>query len=208
MREGVYHVTRELRIIRSVHIFGQGRAELRGRVTAPGDYMVHSTSSSATLDRLRIDNQTEGYSLTLFVGGGHLRLQGCDVSSRAENGYALLSASGASTLADVLGCTFRGGGGNGISFVGGASGRVEGCDIQDFSRGSCGIFLQDSGASPLVSRNTFCDCRWGVLISSAVDPAWSLGEGNIFINCAEGDVWDVRGPPPLPPPGPPPPAPA
>ena len=135
--------------------------------------------------------------------GGHLRLQGCDVSSRAENALPSLEVSGSSTHADALGCTFRGGGGDGIWFSRGATGRVEGCDFRGFSRGS-GISLRGAGTSLLVSRNTIRDCTVGVHIRRNVDPAWSLGEGKVFVNCAGGDVVDERNPPPLPPPGPPP----
>ena len=33
---------------------------------------------------------------------------------------------------------------------------------------------------------------WGVNIYPDVDPSWSLGEGNVFANCTEGDVEDWR----------------
>ena len=206
--EGIYHLTRTLRIWRCVHLFGRGRAELRGTVP---DFIISSTSSFASLDRLRIDNEAEGDSWTLFVASTchirlqrRLRLQGCGVSSLAENSRTLLTASGPYTLVDALGCTFRGGGGGGVEFAMGASGRIEGCDIRGFSRGS-GVKLWSSGTSPLVSRNTIRDCRWGVIIDGDVDPSWSLGIGNVFTNCAKGDVGDWRPhPPSLPPPGPPP----
>ena len=182
---------------RSVHIFGRGRAELRGRGPF---YMIHSTSSRSTLDRLRIDNQTEGNSFTLRVSGGHLRLQGCDVSSRrAENGYPALYASGASTLADALGCTFRSGAGDGIWLDDGASGRVEGCNIRGCSRN--GICLDGAGTAPLLSCNTIRDFKRGIVILPSLDPSWPLGKGNVFINCADGDVVDHRGPPLGPGPG-------
>ena len=188
--EGVYHVTRKLLISRSVHIFGRGRVELRGSVSRFQD-MIESTSPSATLDRLRIDNQTEAHSCTLVIASGHLRLQGCDVLTRAGNPHAALFASGPSTLADVLGCTFRGVGGSCVGFVRGASGRVEGCDIRGSGKG-IGIFLYGAGTSPLVSRNTVRDFRVGMQILHDVDPSWTLDEGNVFTNCAEG-VEDQRG---------------
>ena len=80
LREGVFHVTRTLRLNRSVHIFGRGRTELRGLLPVNSDF-IESSSPSASLDRLRIDNQAEGYSFTLFIASGHLRVHSCDVSS-------------------------------------------------------------------------------------------------------------------------------
>ena len=190
MLEGVYLVTRKLRLDRSVHIFGRGRAELRGKEP---DRVIESTSLSATLDRLRIDIHDKRGSHALIITSGHLRLQGCDVSSRVEKGCSTLYASGHSVVADVLGCTFRGGGGGGVGFFQGASGLVEGCDSRDFGQGS-GIVVGHSSASPLVSCNTFRDCKRGVLIYPDVDPSWSLGEGNVFTNGVEGDVVDLRYP--------------
>ena len=68
--------------------------------------------------------------------------------------------------------------------------------------------MGNPGTSPLVSCNMFRDCKWGVRIGSDMDPSWSLGEGNVFTSCTEGDVVDERVPPPLlpllAPPGPPP----
>ena len=90
-------------------------------------------------------------------------------------------------------------------FSSGAFGRVEGCDIRGCSRGD-GVVLGTAGTSPLICRNTIRNCKWGVGIASSVDPSWSLGEGNVFVNCTEEDVVYERIPPPLPPPGPPPPA--
>ena len=200
--EGVYLVTRKLRLDRSVHIFGRGRAELRGKEP---DRVIESTSLSATLDRLLIDNVAKGDSWTLYVPFGHLRLQGCDVSSHVDNGCSALLASGHSTVADMLGCTFRGGGGDGVNFFHGASGRAEGCDFPIFRSGS-GIAVESVGTSPLVSRNAFRDCKVGVHVWLNVDPSWSLGEGNVFSYCAEGDVVDERVPPGPPVPAPAPPA--
>ena len=192
LREGAYLVTRTLLLDRSVHIFGRGKAELRGRGAINMILVRPSFSASYCLDQLRIDDQTEGDSYTIFGDCGHLRLrlQGCDVFSRAENSRPSLYASGPCTLADVLGCTFRGGGGTGIFFCEGASGRVEACNIQGYSQS--GIALWDAGTSPLISRTTIRDCKWGVDIGSGVDLAWSLGEGVIFTDCAEGDVNDER----------------
>ena len=156
--------------------------------------MIESTSPSATLDRLRIDNQTEGNSRTLFIISGHLRLHGCAVSSCAENrGWALV-ASGPSTLADVLGCTFHGGGGSGLHYCNGASGRVEGCDIRGYSKGEGIGISQTVATSFLVSRTTTRDCQEYVHISLYAPPSWTLGEGNIFTNCTvrEGVVVDER----------------
>ena len=182
--EGVYLVTRVLRVNRRVHIFGRGKAELRRLGTRDWD-MIRIRSSDATLDQLRIDNRTAGDSYTLVIDSGHLRLQGCDVSARIENGTALLWAFG--SRADVLGCTFSCGGGDGILFSDGASGRIEGCDIRGCDEGA-GIHLEVDVTSTLVTRNTIRDCEKGVLILDYLDPSWSLGEGNIFINCSKGDV--------------------
>ena len=191
MREGIYHATKTLSVDRSVHLFGRGLAELRGSASRYQD-MIERTASSATLDRLRIDNQTVRDSHTLHITSGHLRLHGCVVSSHAESPYTLLLALGPSTLADVLGCTFRGGGGSGVGFASGTSGRVEGCDIRGSGKGA-GIRLHGAGSFPLVSRNTVRDCKVGVHLGTDVDPPWTLGEGNVFTNCAEGDVKDQRG---------------
>ena len=188
LREGVYHVTRTLRLNRRVHIFGRGRAELRG-LSPAGSHFIVSTSSSATLDRLRIDNQAKSGSCILYITAGHLRLQSCDVSCKVGNDGLILYASGPSTIADALGCSFSGGGG--IAYWDGASGRVEGCRISNVS-GGAGITLGDAGTSPLVSRNTIHDCNNGVRILRDVDPSWTLGEGNVITDCAEGDVVDVR----------------
>ena len=49
LREGVYIMTRTLLLNRSVHIFGRGRAELRGILHAYGVF-IKSTSPSATLN--------------------------------------------------------------------------------------------------------------------------------------------------------------
>ena len=67
-----------------------------------------------------------------------------------------------------------------------------GCCISNVSC-YAGISLFDAGTSPFVSRNTIRDCKRGVYISDDVDPSWTLGEGNVFTNCAEGDVVDRRG---------------
>ena len=80
---------------------------------------------------------------------------------------------------------------HGIEFGGGAKGCVEGCDIRGFSRGR-GIYLYEVGTSPLVSLNTISDSQMGVFIRGDVDPSCSLGEGNVFTNCSEGDVVDER----------------
>ena len=190
LREGAYQVTQTLRLDRRVHVFGQWVAELRG-VLPRGSPMIHSTSPAATLDRLRIDNHNEGYSCTLYVTYGRLRLQDCDVSSRPGNGHEALHASGEAALADASGCTFRGGGGSGIGFGNGAAGRVDGCDAHDFARGS-GVSLWGAGTSCAISRSTIRNCCTGIDVASDVDPSWSLGEGNAFIDCEEGDVMDQR----------------
>ena len=108
LREGVYHVTRALRLNRIVHIFGRGRAELR-LISTIGFAFVECSSPSATLDRLRIDNPTKRGSHTLHITSGHLRLQCCDVSSKVGNkvgnGCFILCAFGPSTVADALGCS-------------------------------------------------------------------------------------------------------
>ena len=196
LREGVYLVTERLRLDRAVHIFGQGKAELRGGV--PGGYMVHSTSSSATLDRIRIDSGIGKPASTLHIPSGHLRLQGCDVSSRSDQVHSLVDAAGSSTLADMLGCSFSGGG-FGVFLGSGASGRIEGCGFRGVGKPYySGICFEDTGTPPfvhpLVSRNVFRDYANGVLIASSVEASWALGEGNIFINCADGGVFDDRVP--------------
>ena len=200
LQEGVYPARQTLRIARSVHLFGRGRTELRGTVPQQV-HLIRSTAPSATLDRIRVDNQTRGYSGTLLVSTGALRLQGCGVASRVENGCPSLRASGPSAIADVLGCSFQGGGGDGIMFRDSAAGRVERCDIRDFGLGS-GICLwgTGAGASPLVARNEVRDCKKGVRVMPDVGASWSLGEGNVFVNCARGEVVDKRAHAPLPPP--------
>ena len=90
----------------------------------------------------------------------------------------------------MLGCSFSGGGG--IAYDRGVSGRVEGCRISNVNKAP-GISLYNAGTSPLVSRNTIRDCNHGVFIRNDVDPSWTLGEGNVFTNCADGDVVDLRG---------------
>ena len=80
----------------------------------------------------------------------------------------------------------------GAFFPSGASGRVEGCDIRGYSQG-WGIGLAHACTSLLVSCNTIRDGKEGVHILSTVSPSWTLGEGDIFTNCAEGDVVDERG---------------
>ena len=198
LREGVYHVTKTLLLDRRVHIFGRGRAVLWGELPADSDFIL-STSSSATLDRLRIDDQTRGWSRSLSSPLG-LWLQGCDLSSTGKNrGWALVALN-PSTLVNVLGCAFRCRAGNGLAYREGACGRVEGCNILGFS-GGAGFSLGGASTSPLFSRNTIRDCKVGVSISSNVDPSWSLGEGNVFVNCTT-EVYRVPPPLELPPPGP------
>ena len=80
LRVGIYSVTDMLRVNRRVHIFGRGRAELKGM--APS-FIIKSNSPSATLDQLRIDSQTESFSHPLDVYSGNIRVQCCDVSSCA-----------------------------------------------------------------------------------------------------------------------------
>ena len=72
LREGVYRVTLTLLLDRRVHFFGRGRAELRGEMP-PDSAMIRSTSPSATLDRLWINDLTKGGSWALFITSGHLR---------------------------------------------------------------------------------------------------------------------------------------
>ena len=146
--EGVYRLKRTLLVDRSVHIFVRGRAELRGLMPRDSEIIRvrGAARPSATFDRLRIENQTEVFSCTLRIDSGHLRLQGGDFHSRIQNPCAALVAVGASTRADVLGCAFRGGGGNGIAFVNGACGRIEGCDVRGNGAES-GIYLTDAGTS-------------------------------------------------------------
>ena len=43
-----------------------------------------------------------------------------------------------------------------------------------------------------MSRNSIRDCEEGVHVSRDVDPAWTLGDDNVFANCSV-NVLDNRG---------------
>ena len=192
LREGVYHVMKMLRIDRSVHIFGRGRAELRGCMPRSSILVLATSDHPATLYRLRVNNLTQDYSYAICVAsGGRLRLQGCNVSSHIQNRFLTIEASGASAVVDILGCTVSGGGAA-IGIRDGAAGRIEGCVLQGFTSSSMGILLS-SGASPHVARNRIRNFPSGVRVRSDVDPAWSLGEGNVFESCLD-EAEDGRQP--------------
>ena len=196
LEEGVYHLTRPLLLARSVHVFGRGKAELRGGLAPPataavGELLV-SRSSFATLDRVRIVNRSEGSSFTVYVKDGRLRLQGCDVSATPTNGYTMVRADGAGTSAELVGCDLHDGGWAGVSFNVGAGGCVSGCAVTGFPL-KCGVFLDGAGTCPRVERCRFSGCGVGLYVFGAVDRAWEQGEGNTFEACPGGTVVDKRG---------------
>ena len=187
---GVYSLKQPLFLRRRVHLFGGGMAELHGEISrASGScWDTIISSSSATLDRVRITDQPLVNSLaaadTICVTSGHLLLQGCDISSCGHKDAAL-RVSGPSTVADVLRCTLSGS----TSFDEGATGRVEDCDIQ--GEGGIGIAVYNAaGTSPFVSRCMIRDCSVGVSINNGTPSPGPLAASvsNVFLNCGEDVV--------------------
>ena len=62
---------------KTVHLFGRGKARLRA---ADGDVLT-STAPSATVDGLIIRREPGGADHGIWVQGGRLRLQACDIVS-------------------------------------------------------------------------------------------------------------------------------
>ena len=197
LREGVYYVDQPICLNRTIHVFGRGRAVVRGRVP-PGTNFLEialprslGDASPATLDRLRLDNHSQSRARTVLARSGRARLQTCIVSSLTENELSLIRAEGAGTSLDLFGCTLRQGGGVAASYGAGALGTIEGCDVGGFWRAS-GFAIAGEGTAPYLAHNTIHDCKEGVSIYPTVDPAWSLGEGNVFANCPAGNILDKR----------------
>ena len=85
-----------------------------------------------------------------------------------------------------------------MTFDDGASGLVERNDIRDFTIGidlpGIARWVSADSPGPVVRHNAIHDCKLGLVIGYRMNrgPAWSLGEGNVFMGCAEGDVVDER----------------
>ena len=112
---------------KKVHVFGRGHATLR---TATGA-VVRCEAFEATLDGLLIrryaggahDCECDG----VWIKGGRLRMQACDITSAASS-VCVLIEGGADPV--MTSCRIHDGLNTGIRITGaGTKGRVEGCDI-------------------------------------------------------------------------------
>ena len=206
LSEGVFAVDCRLLIRRSIHLFGRGVAELKGRVRGSHG-IIHVSAPEATLDWIRIDNADPQAWAVGVEGPGRTRFQSCEISN-APGGADVVVAYGSSfTRCDLAGCTVRGGR-VGIGYREGATGRVEACNVSGCSK--AGICVEGPGTSPSVGRKTVIrDCKVGVLIGRSADAGWTLGTDTAVACCPGGKVEDRRasvgakggdnGPPPAPP---------
>ena len=81
---------------KEVHVFGRGRATI---LTAQG-FVVTSDSAVATLDGLVIRREAGGYGgRGVFIEGGALRLQACDITSASESSFCVFIQGGDPVLA-------------------------------------------------------------------------------------------------------------
>ena len=199
--DGVYDVPSTLRLRKSVLVFGDGSPELRGSfghkepmVEVRVFHRGPRPDEGVTFHRVRFRNLSETLSCTVTCKAGGLRLQGCDVSALPANGYSLVYVSGTRRgRAELIDCTFRGGGGTVLGFWGGVRGRVTGCEIVGNGRRS-GLYIEGPRGGPEVANCTFRECPSGVFLYPNASPAWALGAGNSFdASCrVEGGVVDKR----------------
>jgi parallel beta-helix repeat protein len=149
VQPGVYH--EHLILDKPVRIIGQGRREAVIRATQ--SCAVFSTATGAELRNLSILLDANAEFAAVLIGGGNLRVEDCQISSRGLS--CIEVAAGSPTVKNNL---IHNGARSGIFVHGTGAGLYEGNTIRDCA--GWGVVVSDA-ARPTVRGNTITGCVQG-----------------------------------------------
>ena len=186
VQPGIY--AESLLLDREIEIHGNGqRDEIIIEATAlpcitmqAGSARLSNVTLRRLVDKLASPQNHDKHFSAIHISGGHLILEGCDITSAAGNGITVTGQDANLTLRDSM---IRGSAQAGVCIEDKAQGIIEECDI--FGNGRAGIEIINSGTNPTINSSKIHDGRRsGVYVH---DGALGMVKScDIFNNANEG----------------------